>query len=55
MVLIEFIMLKLVIKVLNFKLLDVVFGDIIFLLIFDKKKVLLVMFICCYCLFVKYV
>lgn len=48
-------MLKLGIIVLNFELLDVVFGNIIFLLKFKGKKVLLVMFICCYCLFVKYI
>lgn len=55
MVLTESTMLKLATKALNFKLSDVVSGDIISLSTFDKKKALLVMFICCHCPFVKHV
>ena len=47
-------MLKLATKAPNFKLSDVVSGDIISLSTFDKKKALLVMFICCHCPFVKH-
>ena len=46
MVLTESTMLKLATKAPNFKLSDVVSGDIISLSTFDKKKALLVMFIC---------
>ena len=55
MVLTESTMLKLATKAPNFKLSDVVSGDIISLSTFDKKKALLVMFICCHCPFVKHV
>ena len=54
MVLTESTMLKLATKAPNFKLSDVVSGDIISLSTFDKKKALLVMFICCHCPFVKH-
>ena len=55
MVLTESTMLKLATKAPTFKLSDVVSGDIISLSTFDKKKALLVMFICCHCPFVKHV